>query len=468
MSSQALLFVIVLPLAWILYGRMRTAWARQALLLVVSYALYASFGLFFLAVLVFSSVLNYFLGRIIQSRQTALRLWLGILLNVALLSPFKYLPEILPLFKSVHLPSAFSLLMLPVGISFWTFEALSYLFDQYRGDDLDPSFMEFLLYMAFWPTVLSGPICRLPNLLPQFRSTSRPSAHDVRGGMDRICIGLFTMALGGLLASGIHPGEGSDHAFEVAGANLGGWDVWCLAMGYGFELFFNFAGYSHLVIGAARLFGFELAENFNHPYLSTTPSEFWTRWHMSLSFWIRDYMFLPLVMLGRSKWWRHAALVISMLVFGLWHKGTVLLALWGLYHGIILVIHRQWQELKWRFGLNIGSAVLVPLSWLLTFASICIGWILFRSNTLRQALSMLRSALVLAAYSRFTLPHTFYFLVLLLVLGYLGAMGIHRLFRERFEKVTLTIEARATLYAIAIYIGILHMAQTQAFIYFQF
>ena len=190
MSSQALLYVIVLPAAWLLLWPLRSARSRQALLLVTSYALYASWGLKFLGLLVCSSVLNYCLGILLRRKQSAARLWLGIL-NVALLGTFKYLPAIAPLLPRSPLNSTFANIALPVGISFWTFQALSYLFDVYREEELDPSLLEFLLYMAFWPTVLSGPICRLSNLLPQFREVLKPATEDIRRGLDRICIGLF-------------------------------------------------------------------------------------------------------------------------------------------------------------------------------------------------------------------------------------------------------------------------------------
>src|ERR1700723_4807810 len=117
---------------------------------------------------------------------------------------------------------------------------------------------------------------------------------------------------------------------------LSGIDAWCMILAYAFQLYFSFGGYSHVVIGAARLFGIRLHENFNRPYLSTTISVFWTRWHMSLSFWIRDFLFLPLATMRREVWWRNLSLVIAMFGFGLWHKGTFLLMMWGTYHGILL------------------------------------------------------------------------------------------------------------------------------------
>jgi alginate O-acetyltransferase complex protein AlgI len=468
MSSQALLYVIVLPVAWLLLWTLKSARSRQSLLLVTSYGLYAGWGLKFLALLICSSFLNYGIGLLLHRKPSVGRLWLGIVLNVALLGTFKYLPALAPLLPTSPLSSALSNIALPVGISFWTFQALSYLFDVYREEDLGPSLLEFLLYMAFWPTVLSGPICRLSSLLPQFRDPFKPATEDVRRGLDRICIGLFMTALGQILGSGLHSGQGIDSIFDRSAQGLTGPDVWCMAVGYGFELFFNFAGYTHMVIGAARLFGFRLDENFDRPYLSTTPSEFWTRWHMSLSLWIRDYLFLPLVMLRREAWWRSFVLVFSMIVFGLWHKGALLFVLWGLYQGILLVLHRQWQQLQRRYDWQVPQAIMGPLSWMVTFSAICLGWVFFRANTLAQAFTMLHAAVNLGSYAKCTLPAGLFILVAALAAGYFATLGSRQLLRKYSDGLTIPLELRFALYAVAVYIGILHAAQTQAFIYFQF
>ena len=468
MSSQALLYVIVVPLAWLLLWLAKSARSRQFLLLITSYLLYASWGPRFLALLICSSLVNYALGSWLRRKPSVGRLWAGVVLNVALLGAFKYLPPIAPLLPPSSFSSALANIVLPVGISFWTFQALSYLFDLYREEELDPSLLEFLLYMAFWPTVLSGPICRLSSLLPQFRAPFKPTEEDVRHGLDRICIGLFMTALGQVLGAGLHPGQGIDSIFDSSRTGFTALDVWCLAIGYGFELFFNFAGYTHLVIGAARLFGFGLDENFDRPYLSTTPSEFWTRWHMSLSFWIRDYLFLPMVMLRRETWWRTFVLVLSMVVFGLWHKGSFLFLLWGLYQGVLLVLHRQWQRLQSSHDWQLPQTIMGPLSWLVTFSAICLGWVFFRATSLGQAYSMLRAAVTPAAYMTYTLPGSVFVLVIVLALGYFATMAGQRALRKVSEGVTVPIEARFALYAAAVYVGIFHTAQTQAFIYFQF
>lgn len=467
MNSHALLYVVVIPIAWLAIRPLRTERPRQMLLLFASYLLYSSWGVGFLGLLVLSSLMNYFFARLLNARQSAARLWIGIIANVALLALFKYVPELLPLLGDTRLGPVINHIVLPIGMSFWTFQGMSSLFDSYRGEQLKPSLVEFLLYMAFWPTVLSGPICRLPGLLPQFRSTKNSGRRDVEKGMDRICTGLFMVALGVVLANGLH-GQGVDHGFQVSPKGLSGPDVWCLAFGYGFELFFNFAGYSHIVIGAARLFGFELDENFNGPYFSTTPSEFWTRWHMSLSFWIRDYLFLPLVMLNRSKVWRNATLVISMLTFGIWHEGTALLALWGLYHGILLVLHRQWQELKRRLGWRFSGRLPSLLSWTVTISVMCLGWIFFRSTDLKQAMAMLHSVIEISSYSTITLAPSLFLLVAALAAGYFVVLRLIRVGTVRLRGIQIPVEMRMVLYSVAIYLGVLHTAQTQAFAYFKF
>jgi len=319
---------------------------------------------------------------------------------------------------------------MPIVISFWTFQALSYLFDVYREEQLDPSLIEFCLYMAFWPTVLSGPICRLPNMLPQFRKEWSPSWDDVGSGTQRVCVGVLMMGLAQLLGAGLWPGHGVNWGFDQTTARWGGIDVWCLAIGFGFQLFLDFAGYSHIAIGAAQLFGIRLQENFARPYLSRTPSVFWTRWHMSLSFWIRDYVFLPFATARRETWWRNFALALSMVLFGLWHRVSFLFILWGTYHGVLLVLHRQWQQLQRRLGINWPAYVTTPLSWSCTFAAVSLGWIFFRARELKQASAMLASVFSPGSYHRPALPANLYLLISLVVVGYFAVVGI-ALFLDR-------------------------------------
>jgi alginate O-acetyltransferase complex protein AlgI len=397
---------------------------REWLFLIASYLFYLTWGSWFLAILVFSSLVNYGLAIYLRRRVSPGRLWIGIGFNLLLLGFFKYLPLVAGVSANSPELARLSHIILPVGISFWTFQAISYLLDLYREEDLNPSLLEFCLYMAFWPTVLSGPICRLPNMLPQFRQPTALSWQDIGNGTLRILTGILMMAVSQIVAVGPAPGQGVDAGFAQDAGLLGGTDVWCLAIGYGFQLFFNFAGYSHIVIGAAQLFSIRLQENFNRPYLSTTPSVFWTRWHMSLSFWIRDYVFFPFATLRKEIWWRNLSLVFAMFVFGLWHKGDLLYMVWGIYHGLLLVLHRQWQQLQYQWNFQLPKQLLTPLSWLVTFGAVSLGWILFRAESKEQAATMFRTILSPSSYSHGALSSNFYGLCLLAMLGYFAVVGI--------------------------------------------
>jgi alginate O-acetyltransferase complex protein AlgI len=416
MLLTGVLYGIALLIGLAVFGRFRSLKVRQVFLLLASYALYLTWGVWFGVVLLVSTVMNFLVGRWLRRRPTLGILWIGLALNLAFLAVFKYIPGI-----AVSIPLAslhqFSHLALPLGISFWTFQAMSYLLDLYRGEELDPSFMEFALYMAFFPVTISGPICRMPEMLPQFRSEERISRHDVGRGLCRIATGVLMMQIAQLLGKGILGGEGINGGFDHL-ARWSGLDVWCLAFGYGLQLFFDFAGYSHVAIGAARVLGFTVPENFARPFASTTPSIFWTRWHMSLSFWIRDYVFLPLAVLRREVWWRSVALVISMVLFGLWHKGSLLFVLWGGYQGIVLVLHRQWQGMQRRLKWAPPGAMWTPASWGVTITLISGGWIFFRANSLPQAAQMLSAMLSPASYLNHVLPDSLYLLVAGVAIAY--------------------------------------------------
>lgn len=473
MTVQGLSYLAFVLVVWLLAVPVRSPRTRQLLFLTASYAFYASWGLAFLALLIVSSLMNYGLGSMLRRRPAASRLWIGVGLNLLLLAVFKYLPQL----AGVPAPaSAFAnvlhRIVMPVGISFWTFQALSYLFDLYREEELDPSLLEFSLYMAFWPTVLSGPVCRLPEMLPQFRQANRPAWDDIAEGTRRIVIGLFMkVVLAHFLAAGINPGEGVAAGFDQVAQGWSGIDVWLLAIGFGFQLYFDFAGYSHIVIGTARLFGIRLAENFDHPYLSATPSVFWTRWHMSLSFWIRDYVFLPLAAARRDLWWRNLALVIAMTLFGLWHEATLPFVLWGVYQGVLLAAHRQSQQLQRRLGLRWPDGWGSFVSWAITFAMISLGWVLFRAHDVHQAWMMFGAALSPASYGQLTLRPNFYIVTTLIIAGYFLYIGIESVSSRLQERLWARRAFRLLspiYYSTAIFLIIVWSKQESVFVYFQF
>jgi alginate O-acetyltransferase complex protein AlgI len=439
MTTTVIYFVFFLLLVIAQFVQRRVA--RQLLLLTASYIFYASWGKGFWATLVLSSVFNFICGALLQRKPTLPRLWAGITGNILLLGFFKYAHAAASIVHSDFLNGV----AMPVGISFWTFQALSYLFDVYRQEDVDPSLLEFCLYLAFWPTVVLGPICRLPNMLAQFREPESVSPAGFLGGLHRIIVGLFMkLVMAQVLVTGLSPGGGLAAGFDGNAARLGGLDVWFLAIGFGFQLFFDFAGYSHIVIGAAQLFGFRLEENFNSPYLSSTPSEFWTRWHMSLSSWIRDYVFVPIATSRREIWWRYLALLFSMTLFGLWHGAKVTFLLWGVYHGVLLVLHRMVQQLWRNWGAVVSDAWTTAGSWAVTLLTISLGWILFRANDLHQALTMFRAALSPGTYTR-ELPSSYYVLVLVLIAGYFGFEIFRSSVSPRIRLATAPLWRRCNL-----------------------
>jgi alginate O-acetyltransferase complex protein AlgI len=447
---QATLYIAIFLVEATVFATVRSRTIRQVSLLLASYTLYLTWQPWFLAILLASTLVNYAFGQLLRRKPSATTLWLGILLNLVLLGSFKYLPPI-----AFQLPFSalqrFAHLALPLGISFWTFQAMSYLFDLYRGEELDPSLTEFALYMAFFPVTISGPVCRMPDMLPQLRSERLASWTERERGFSRIATGVLMMQLAKLLGRGVLGGDGISSGFDRL-AQWGGADVWCLAFGYGLQIFFDFAGYSHIAIGAAQVLGFTVPENFARPFASESPSLFWTRWHMSLSFWIRDYVFLPLAVMRREFWWRNLVLVFSMVLFGLWHKATLLFVLWGCYQGILLVAHRQVQQLQKRFDWRPPEGVWNLAGWLATTVCISVGWILFRANSPAQAASMFSVLTSPGTYSTHSLNLSLYLLVVMIGAGYaivlqgVKTLDKHTNIGEKAQSGFLTFLARKRWY----------------------
>jgi len=455
--------LVAIFLTWLAVRYTPARQARHAIVLLASGIFYYSVGGSFIVILALSIVFNFYWGDLLRRTSSTPLLFTGIAVNIGLLSTFKYLPQLAQPWANLSPTAAqIAALVLPVGISFWTFQGLSYLFDQYRGEELDPTLLEFAIYIAFAPTVLSGPISRLSELLPQLRSSERAGWSDLARGTQQMWVGIWMISLGRLLGSGV-PAEGVTWAFDRS-AGLGFFEVWLLLIGYGFQIFFDFAGYSRLVIGLAAGFAIQLQENFDRPFLSLTPTTFWQRWHMSLSFWIRDYLFMPLAMVRGDLWWRNGVLVLSMAVFGLWHQASWLFLLWGVYQGTLLVLHRFWQQFAKRRKLVVPDL----LSWLLTYVVISLGWILFRSQDLPQARALLGAALNPWARATVSLPASFVWLVLLTAAGYFSWCWLSERLEGRSSLNWIPVEGRFSFYALTSYLVVFYRSSVESFIYFRF
>ena len=275
--------------------------------------------------------------------------WLGVTTLLSLLIIFKYRNFLYMNASLLAVPFArnrdswLTKLAFPVGISFYTLEAISYLIDLRQGRVKAPNFLDLCLFFFFWPSVLSGPIVRTRELMPQLSFGKAFEPRFVFDGMDRIVWGLVQKNLVANLL-----GIWVDRGFSPGAARIpSSIDGWFLAIAFALQIYFDFAGYTNLAMGAARLLGVTLPENFRYPYHAGTPVEFWTRWHMTLSRWIRDYLFFPI----SAKWANHPWVLYSgmigiMALVGLWHGAGWGFIVWGLLHGIYLVLYRLYELTK--------------------------------------------------------------------------------------------------------------------------
>lgn len=275
-------------------------------------------------------------------------------------------------------------MLLPVGISFFTLQAVSYLADVRSGKlPAETNFITYLLFMSFFPSVTSGPISRAPDLLPQLREKQTAHYSAVKHGLVRILWGLFLKLV---IADRISPWVGLIYGKP---GTYAGWPMWSAVLLYGFEIYTDFAGYTHIACGAAMLFGIRLPENFDLPYLSRSVREFWRRWHMSFSFWLRDYVYIPLGGSRCSKKRKYANVMATFAVSGLWHGAGLNYLTWGLLHGAYQVAGGVLAPVRkkacQKLHLKENNALRVVFSTVFTFALVDFAWIFFRCDTLAGA-----------------------------------------------------------------------------------
>jgi len=382
--------------AWSLRRHLRT---HKTLLLIASYGFYAFWSWRLLPLLVGISMVAAAVGSAVQmvdsARARKALLGGGVALVLGALVLFKYLgfaaTAALNLLELVGLrPGWVSLpeIALPVGISFFVFHAISLMVDAYRGRiPLRINALDALLYVAFFPQLVAGPILRASSFLPQLAKTPDPNAIDASRALELIASGLAKKVL---LANFI-AGRLVDPVFESIGTHSGS-QLLLAIYGYAAQIYCDFSGYSDIAIGSALLLGYRMPENFHAPYLATSPQDFWHRWHISLSTWLRDYLFIPLGGSRRGRARTLANLAVTMVLGGLWHGAAWNFVLWGAFHGAGLIAHRVWSELKLDSLTRLRAAGgWRAISWLLTFHFVCLGWVLFRAPSLDVAWEFVRA-----------------------------------------------------------------------------
>lgn len=374
MNTDSIFFLgAFLPVALLLYYLLPGQRLKNALLLLLSLIFYAFGSLQGLIVLLISAGVNFLLSRYARRKWVLI---LGIVWNLLLLGGYKYWSVLLP--GSITQNSFFAGLLPPLGISFFTFKAISYLIDIYRKQpEKNSTFFAFLLYLSFFPQATAGPITRFSDFQPQLTDRSHAWENTAKG-IRRFVVGLGKkLLLAGTLATLV------DGVFALAPGDVDARLAWLAALGYMLQIYFDFSGYSDMAIGLAQMFGFTTQENFCYPYIANTIGDFWRRWHISLSSWFKDYLYIPL---GGNRKGKVRAGINKLIVFvlcGIWHGSAVTFLLWGLWHGVLSALE-SWNVIPAK-----KLQKLPVIGHLYTLLAVCLGFVIFRAGSVEQGFQML-------------------------------------------------------------------------------
>lgn len=379
-SSMVFLWVF-LPIVFVLAFLIRKPKYQNILLVIASLIFYAWGEPKYVLLLLFSIVMNWLFGLAMDGFKRQKKLWLilNILANLGLLGYFKYsnlfISTVNRFLPGRELPLLS--MTLPIGISFFTFQALSYTIDLYRGKfKVQKNLLHMALYMCLFPQLLSGPIVKYKDIYMEL--TDRTMTREkVALGFRRFLYGLGKKVI---IANVL--GEVVDTLYGLDPAVMGSAAAWCAAILYTLQIYYDFAGYSDMAIGTAQLFGFDYPENFNYPYISSSIQEFWRRWHISLSTWFRDYLYIPLGGNRKGKYRTYLNLWIVFAVTGFWHGARWTFLGWGLYHGFFMMIERM--------GFNKFLKKHPVFAHLYAIIVFTVGWVFFRAESIGQSLSIIK------------------------------------------------------------------------------
>lgn len=351
------------------------------ILAVASLAFYGYWDARYVPLLMGSAVFNWLVARLLEhsprgSQRRRAQLAGAVGANLLLLGYFKYANFFL---STIGAGSSIGTIVLPLGISFFTFTQIAYLVDIYRAEPAGASFSKYLLFVTFFPHLIAGPILHHREMMVQFGHRLGPSAENFAVGVTIFAIGLFKKVM---LADSVAPYVTPVFDAAAQGQSVTFLEAWAGALAYTLQLYFDFSGYSDMAIGLARLFGVRFPLNFASPYKATSIIEFWRRWHMTLSRFLRDYLYIPLGGNRRGPGRRYANLMATMLLGGLWHGAGWTFVIWGALHGAYLVVNHLWRAA----GLRIGSDVLAGV---LTFIAVTTAWVFFRASDVDAALRIL-------------------------------------------------------------------------------
>ena len=464
-SSSVFIFIF-LPLVLFLYyisGKK----IRNYILLLASLIFYAWGGVNYLNILMVSILINYIFGLLIdktvdRSHLRKFILILGIILNLALLFYYKYYDFFIENINNIlNMNLELKRIVLPIGISFFTFQGMSYIIDIYRNDGkVNKNIFSVALYISFFPQLVAGPIIKYKTIDEQIR-VRKESIDYFSYGINRFVIGLGKKIIISDMLGAI-----SDNIFLLA--NSSGIDMitaWIGAICYTLQIYFDFSGYSDMAIGLGHLFGFKFPENFNYPYISRSITEFWRRWHISLSTWFKEYLYIPLG--GNRRGNVYFNLFVVFLVTGLWHGASWNFVIWGLWHGMFMIIERVIRNENWYK--KIPSFIKI----IITLFIVIIGWVLFKATTLEEGLKYLSIMFGLSSFSNITFDYTYFIsrkLIILIIIGIIASTPIFKNIFNRYRDIKVFELIKTLLIILLFIISIIFMVNStySPFIYFQF
>ena len=473
--SSVIFLCLFLPMVLGGYYLLPKREAKNLWLIAASLLFYAFSGLWYVLLLLFSVFCNYLAGLFVSGRKGVL--YVAVAVNLGVLGVFKYLTFLVRTVDqlpgvAITVPS----IVLPVGISFFTFQGLSYVIDVYRNERLKSTrFRDVLLYIALFPQLVAGPIVRYEDVADEIKGR-RHTLEQLANGLRRFIIGLSKKLLiadvCGSVVTLIYSAERSVLDSRTA---------WLAAVCYLIQIYFDFSGYSDMAIGLGLCFGFHFKENFNYPYISSSIQEFWRRWHISLSTWFREYLYIPLGgnRKGKAKTYRNKLIVFFCT--GLWHGANWTFIIWGLWHGFFIVAEDAAKKLfgLGKHGKNRRNPVETVLKHLYTLLVVLIGFVIFRADNMGQAFSMIGamfSGIRASAQTGLLLAQCLTPLTMFaLLLGLVGSTPVLPMICHKAERQTGSVRTclRVINYAavlVLLLVDILHLSAASyvPFIYFQF
>ena len=429
---------------------MATLW-----LVLASFFFYGWWDIRYVPLLFASICFNYFVGRKLEN-DNGNKPWLilGIVINVLLLGYFKYTDFFITTVNDLTGIDYYSLqhIVLPLGISFFTFTQTAYLVDAYRGEAKNKSFLTYLEFVTIFPHLIAGPIINHKEMIPQFIAdkTFRINYENIAMGMTIFTFGLFKkVIIADKLA--IYANEAFSHVDA-----LNCIEAWVGALGYTLQLYFDFSGYSEMAIGLALLFNLKMPVNFNSPYQAQSIIDFWRRWHMTLGLWVKNYLYIPMGGNRHGEIRKMYNLFVSMLIIGLWHGAGWTFVIWGALHGILLMINHQWR----RCNINLPKA----LNWGMTFLCVVICWVFFRADNINEAFAVLTGMFNLQDIMSTDFDQIKHFMVMVLAVLVLVIIPNPLVIMKKFSANNKWLVATAIMLIEAIW----HLNNYSEFLYFQF